>query len=55
MGSEYGARLDDTRGQADPGMTGCAYADGKLLPAIRLFGQMDQEMTGAEGAETSRA
>lgn len=30
--------------QTDPGATGCAYADAKLLPAIRRFGRfIDQE------------
>ncbi|MCB1772015.1 MAG: hypothetical protein KDI88_00240 [Gammaproteobacteria bacterium] len=31
--------------QADPGVTGCAYADGKLLPAMRELGRfVDQEV-----------
>jgi hypothetical protein len=30
-------------GQVDPGTTGCDYADGELLPAIRLHGRRDQE------------
>lgn len=33
----------DARGQVDPIVTGCFYADGILLPAIREFGQLDQE------------
>jgi len=32
------------RGQVDPHITGCAYADEVLLPAIRERGQLDQEM-----------
>jgi Uncharacterized protein conserved in bacteria C-term(DUF2220) len=40
----YGTtRSDDPRGQIDPGLTGCAYADATLLPAIRRYGQTDQE------------
>jgi hypothetical protein len=40
----YGAAAgDDIRGQVDPGLTGCAYADSVLLPAIRRYGQRDQE------------
>jgi hypothetical protein len=34
---------DDARGQVDPGVTGCAYADSMLLPAIRRWGNRDQE------------
>lgn len=34
---------EDLRGQVDPLTTGCEYADGLLLPAIREFGQLDQE------------
>jgi hypothetical protein len=31
-------------GQADPGTTGCAYADAVMLPALREFGRcVDQE------------
>jgi len=41
----YGVRIDDARGQVDPVLTGCPYADGELLPAIRRYGQMDQELT----------
>jgi hypothetical protein len=33
-------------GQVDPGTTGCDYADGELLPAIRLHGRRDQEGQG---------
>ncbi len=32
------------RGQVDPGSTGCPYADDVLLPAIRQWGLMDQEL-----------
>lgn len=39
----YGGSLPDTRGQIDPGTTGCAYADTVLLPAIREYGHSDQE------------
>jgi Uncharacterized protein conserved in bacteria C-term(DUF2220) len=30
-------------GQVDPGVTGCVYSDSVLLPAIRRWGQRDQE------------
>jgi hypothetical protein len=40
-GYSVGAGLG--RGQVDPQMTGCAYADEVLLPAIRERGQIDQE------------
>jgi hypothetical protein len=33
----------ESRGQIDPVATGCAFADDVLLPAIRKFGQLDQE------------
>jgi hypothetical protein len=33
------------RAQADPLITGCDYADRTLLPAIREFGQLDQEFS----------
>jgi hypothetical protein len=39
----YGAAAAEGKGQLDPGQTGCAYADSVLLPAIRKYGQMDQE------------
>jgi hypothetical protein len=39
----YGARIDDAKGQVDPVLTGCPYADSALLPAIRQYGQLDQE------------
>jgi hypothetical protein len=29
--------------QVDPGLTGCVYADNNLLPAVREYGQIDQE------------
>jgi len=40
----YSGRLIDDRGQIDPMVTGCAYADSTLLQAIRELGPMDQEM-----------
>jgi hypothetical protein len=40
----YSGRLIDDRGQIDPTVTGCPYADSTLLQAIREFGPMDQEM-----------
>lgn len=40
--SDTAHRADD-RGQVDPGVTGCSYADEVLLPAIRRFGGLDQE------------
>ena len=43
MGGYGAAQSDDLRGQVDPVLTGCAYADGTLLPAIRRYGQTDQE------------
>jgi Uncharacterized protein conserved in bacteria C-term(DUF2220) len=43
LGGGYGVRADDSKGQADPVLTGCAYADSVLLPAIRMFGRRDQE------------
>jgi hypothetical protein len=39
----HGARIDDAKGQIDPVLTGCPYADSTLLPAIRRYGQLDQE------------
>jgi hypothetical protein len=39
----HGARIDDAKGQVDPVLTGCPYADSTLLPAIRRYGQLDQE------------
>ncbi len=39
----HGARADDSKGQIDPVLTGCAYADSTLLPAIRRHGRRDQE------------
>jgi hypothetical protein len=38
-----GFASDDARGQVDPGVTGCGYADSVLLPAIRRWGNRDQE------------
>jgi hypothetical protein len=43
MRGGYGARIDDAKGQVDPIVTGCPYADSALLPAIRRYGQLDQE------------
>ena len=40
----YSGRLIDDRGQIDPMVTGCPYADSTLLQAIRELGPMDQEM-----------
>ncbi len=40
----YGsASPEDARGQLDPGVTGCEYADSVLLPGIRRYGRRDQE------------
>jgi hypothetical protein len=36
----------DKQGQTDPGNTGCPFADRKLLPAIREYGGVDQELLG---------
>jgi hypothetical protein len=38
-----GVTAEDSKGQVDPVLTGCAYADSVLLPAIRRFGRRDQE------------
>lgn len=38
-----GHRGGESRAQIDPVVTGCAFADEVLLPAIREFGQLDQE------------
>jgi hypothetical protein len=43
VGGGHGTRADDSKGQVDPVLTGCAYADSVLLPAIRRFGRRDQE------------
>ena len=43
VGGGHGARADDSKGQVDPVLTGCAYADSVLLPAIRRHGRRDQE------------
>ncbi len=37
------AAQNERQAQVDPGMTGCNYADGTLLPAIRRYGYLDQE------------
>ena len=39
----HGVTAEDSKGQVDPVLTGCAYADSVLLPAIRRFGRRDQE------------
>ena len=44
MSTAYSGRLIDDRGQIDPMVTGCAYADSTLLQAIRELGPMDQEV-----------
>jgi hypothetical protein len=44
MSTAYSGRLIDDRGQIDPMVTGCPYADSTLLQAIRELGPMDQEM-----------
>jgi hypothetical protein len=36
----------DKQGQTDPGTTGCVFADRELLPAIREYGGIDQELLG---------
>jgi len=38
-----GYRGGESRGQLDPVVTGCTFADEELLPAIRECGQLDQE------------
>ena len=45
-GGGYRGAVADSRGQVDPGMTGCDYADLELLPAIRQHGRRDQEALG---------
>ncbi|MDP9013844.1 MAG: DUF2220 domain-containing protein [Pseudomonadota bacterium] len=39
----YSPAATDSQGQVDPGATGCPFADGELLPAVRNHGQIDQE------------
>jgi hypothetical protein len=43
VGGGHGTRANDSKGQIDPVLTGCAYADSELLPAIRRHGRRDQE------------
>jgi hypothetical protein len=44
-GNAYAPAGDDQQTQVDPGMTGCAYADEQLLPALRAQGLfVDQEI-----------
>jgi hypothetical protein len=45
----YRSASDDLRGQTDPSVTGCQLADSILLPAIRQYGQMDQERVASHG------
>ncbi len=45
-GGGYRGAAGDSRGQVDPGVTGCEYADLELLPAIRQYGRRDQEALG---------
>jgi hypothetical protein len=40
----YSPESTRARAQVDPLLTGCEYADRTLLPAIREFGQLDQEV-----------
>jgi hypothetical protein len=47
----HGARADDSKGQVDPILTGCAYADSVLLPAIRKHGRRDQESRQGSGRQ----
>lgn len=42
QGGHRGHR-DDASAQVDPQLTGCPFADERLLPAIREYGQIDQE------------
>jgi hypothetical protein len=43
-GRSHSAEMANKHGQVDPKMTGCAYADSQLLPAIREYqGFVDQE------------
>jgi hypothetical protein len=46
--NQGGHALDtaDKQGQTDPGTTGCVFADRELLPAIREYGGIDQELLG---------
>jgi hypothetical protein len=43
-GRGYSMDTRRMRGQVDPGITGCAYADDFLLPAVRKYGTLDQEL-----------
>jgi hypothetical protein len=43
VGGGHATRANDSKGQIDPILTGCAYADSELLPAIRRHGRRDQE------------
>jgi hypothetical protein len=36
----------DKQSQNDPGKVGCEFADQELLPAIREYGGVDQELLG---------
>jgi hypothetical protein len=46
--NQGGHTLDaaDKQGQTDPGTTGCPFADRELLPTIRQYGGIDQELLG---------
>lgn len=49
-GGGHSMEADGTAGQLDPGDTGCAYADGVLLPALRrLRRRADQEVLALDG------
>lgn len=40
----YNTGGDEESAQMDPGTTGCEFADSTLLPAIRQYGRLDQEL-----------
>jgi hypothetical protein len=40
----YTLEAADKQRQTDPGTTGCSFADRELLPAIREYGGIDQEV-----------
>lgn len=42
-GQGHTAEMSDKQLQGDPDTTGCPYADGTLLPSMRLYGFIDQE------------
>jgi hypothetical protein len=49
----YSPPATDSQGQVDPGATGCPFADGELLPAVRSYGQIDQESGCFRSARTA--